>query len=102
MSRCALWPGQLLARLVLSSLLLRFFLLRWLIGLKLGVEHGEYDPDQPQGPHPSRQPDPQDAIEGVPVGLADHEGGRDRDVEQGQSTIAPQLMLRAVAVMVRA
>jgi hypothetical protein len=57
-----LWSSQLLARLVLSPLL-SFFLLRWLFVLKLGVEHGEYDPDEAQGPDPCRQADPQDAVE---------------------------------------
>src|SRR5918995_478764 len=88
MPQLRLWPGQLLARLVLSpllsTLLLRLFLLRWLIGLELSVEHGEYDPDKTQGPDPGWQADPQDPIEGVPVGLADHERRRDRDVEDGK------------------
>jgi hypothetical protein len=57
-TRLRLWPGQLLARLVLSlglgPLLCLFLLLGWLIGLKLGGEHGEYDPDQTQGPKPGR------------------------------------------------
>ena len=38
--------GQFLARLVLGPLLRLFLLGRRLIGLELGVEHGEYDPDE--------------------------------------------------------
>src|SRR5918998_1009458 len=78
-----LWPGQILARLVLSTLLL-IFLLGGLLGLELGVKDGEYDPDETHGPDPGRQADPQEPIEGVRVGLADHEGGRDGDVEDRQ------------------
>src|SRR5215208_3495551 len=77
MSRHALWPSKLLMRLL-------FLLGGRLIGLELGVEHGEYDPHEAQRPYPCRQADPQNAIEGVPVGLADHEGCRDRDVEERQ------------------
>src|SRR5215208_6707788 len=78
-----LWPGQILARLVLSTLL-PIFLLGGLLGLELGVEHGEYDPYETHQPHPARQADPQHTIEGVPVGLADHKRSRDGDVEDGK------------------
>ena len=34
------------------------FLLRFLLGTELGVEHGEYDPHETHQPHPARQADP--------------------------------------------
>src|SRR5215208_1403502 len=78
-----LWPGQILARLVLSTVL-PIFMRGGLLGLELGVEHGEYDPHKTHQPPPARQADPQHTIEGVPVGLADHKRRRDGDVEEGQ------------------
>ena len=54
-----LWPGQILARRVLIPLLRRLLIL----GLELGVEHGEYDPNETHGPNPGRQADPQEPVE---------------------------------------
>ncbi len=58
-----LWPGQLLAGLLLVSLLMSIFsLLRCLHGLQLRVEHNEYDPNETHRRNPGWQPDPQQPI----------------------------------------
>src|SRR5215204_2285325 len=57
-----LWPGQILARLILSPLLRRLLLLGGLLGLELRVEHNEYDPYETHQPDPARQADTQYTI----------------------------------------